>query len=473
MATATETTATPQIPQSQVPATEAGQYQTQIIPESIQPITQPTSSPVSAPTPTVPTQQTTEGQVTDYLNQVQQSVIDQNEQAQSPVDFQNANESVIKEMEAVYKGEQTGPITPVKLPELGVAPEAPKMVDLFTNLRQQFGMDKLDATLNDLKAEEENVYARLRQRVANEKGKAVSMGVIGGRISETQAQEQENLDFIIRQKNSVTNMMNTSLSTINTIMSLTNTDYQNAKEAYDTNVKNSLTLYDMLSQQRSEAMSWQQQEKDFARANLQIYMNMIQEGSMQYDKLSEAQKTDIAKLEVTSGLGIGFMSSVKPPPGWNIKSITQRTDPKTGMGYADVIYVNPDGSIRVESKKTGKASLSQAEQIAQARQEASISAGAQIYAYQRKAEIDASIAGKQSQQQQQYLQTYTNFFTANAGGDGYVAPAVFKEGASRWVKNGGSLDDYYAQYRNYVNPSHWKDYGEMGKYFGNNAYMTE
>lgn len=243
-------------------------------------------------------------------------------------------------------------------------PEAPSMVDTFGELRDEYGLADMEAGLNTLKAEQEETEAIMRQRKTSEEGKRVGLGVIAGRVSEVERQEMDRLDFIGRQISRKTDQINSAYNVIGMVMDLTQTDYNNAMTTYQAQFGQIMAVHDAMVQERAFQYGVYKDEREFeqhlierdqdmAMANLQIYTEMITSGSMDWGGMSETVKTEIHKLEIKSGLGFGFVSGLKMPPGSNIKSVTKRQD-QSGMEWADVIYVNPDGSISVESKQLGQ-----------------------------------------------------------------------------------------------------------------------
>ena len=245
----------------------------------------------------------------------------------------------------------------LRVPGPGDAPEAPDLTDLFGELRDEYGIDGLENEMNLLKEEQRLAEARLRERTHTAEGKAVSMGVIGGRVSEIERQEMDRLDFIGRQLARKGDQLNSAYKAVDMFMGFENQDFQNALALYQTEFDNNMAAYKALRAEEEFDKTFEQRlierDQDMARANLQIYMDQIAAGTLDYASMSSEMKAEIGKLEVKSGLGVGFVSKLKIPAGANIKSITTREDPD-GYTYADTIYVNPDGSIKIVSTKIAK-----------------------------------------------------------------------------------------------------------------------
>lgn len=247
--------------------------------------------------------------------------------------------------------------------ETGFNLEAPKPVSLankYSDLREAYGVAETEKILNDLTTLQDEAYARLRQRGQLERGQAVPLSVIGGRLSEVEVQAREEIDFIGRQISSITQRLQTANNLIQTQIQLTAQDYQTAKAWYDTQFSQNMELYKQFkSEQQYDAEVKKEEERyeqNTARANLQIYTDMIKTGQLTYERMTAAQKADVAKLEVQAGLGQGFLKSIRIAPSETIKSITTRT--LNGKQYADVLKIDANGKLTVESKLIGSVDVS-------------------------------------------------------------------------------------------------------------------
>jgi hypothetical protein len=226
------------------------------------------------------------------------------------------------------------------------APAPLNRVEKFEELRTTQGVADLEKTLTDLKAQEETINATLRQRTAAEEGKPVPVGVISGRKSEIQKQEQENLDLVQRQKARVVDELNTKYSVINTYMNLMGLDYQDAVSAYDKEFERNFSMYGIiLDQQKLQTDQWYK-DQAIATTNLQIYMNAVTAGNLSYSSLSSDQKLTISKLEAQSGMPIGFISNLQIAPKDKILAFS---DDKT-----QAIIIGDDGEMKVISTGLSK-----------------------------------------------------------------------------------------------------------------------
>jgi hypothetical protein len=261
----------------------------------------------------------------------------------------------------------------------GTKPTAPKLVDLYERLRSDGKLGDLETSLGDLKEQEALIEAALQESTMNEDKRTVAQNIIDGRINENYKRAQVELQFLGARKARIVDEIQGRYSTINTIISLTGQDYQNARQEYDAEFTKNLEMYkmirgtqekqadqaredlqraeDKLSERETMLLKFEREDsqraEDAARSNLQIYSSALKSGNMDYGSLSEEQQLQINKLEVQAGLGVGFLSNLKQDnPEGEVKSITTRQD-ASGMKYADIIVKMPDGSLQVQSKALG------------------------------------------------------------------------------------------------------------------------
>lgn len=84
--------------------------------------------------------------------------------------------------------------------------------------------------------------------------------------------------------------------------------------------------------------AWEYQQTA-ARANLQIFVNAVTEGNLTYADMGTDQKLMVSKLEVQSGLPMGFVSNLK----MSFKDRLLSVNDKTG----EALMVGEDGTFKV------------------------------------------------------------------------------------------------------------------------------
>lgn len=308
-------------------------------------------------------------------------------------------------------------------------PEAPKYEDTFNDLRKDYGIGGLEDSLNDLKTEEDDLVARRRERTNAERDKTVSMNVITGRVSEVERQESERLDYIVRQKQQITNQLTTANAAIENIMNFRKLDYDTAKGTYDSEFSQNIQLFNVVKGIRDDAINEVEREEDNARANLQIIYGAFKDGGIDPDTLDPTTAYNVSKLEIQAGLPSGFYAKIaKSNPDGKILSTTTRT---TGGGkYADVLTRNADGSIVSKSVYLGATN-----------------------------EGDGSTKETETELNRRAIKAMSADLNTMAGEDGYVSPADYRAGRQNWISSGRNGKDYDEAFSSYANSDHLYDYG--------------
>lgn len=235
---------------------------------------------------------------------------------------------------------------------LGDAPDVPSFTDRFKELRADYGVSDLEEQMNILKQEQRDLDAIKRQRTAGAREKRVSEGVIAGRVSTIERQENERIDANLREQQYLSDQLNTKYNVINTIMGLEQTDYTNAVNSYDKKYSQVVDTLNLARGLRSDQLSEEERVETSARANLQIMYNALSSGAADFDSLDPSAIATITKLEVQSGLPIGFYQALKARAG-NAEIVSTNSRENAGVAYTDIIMRNADGSLYVETLSRG------------------------------------------------------------------------------------------------------------------------
>ena len=317
------------------------------------------------------------------------------------------------------------------------APEAFSAVDLASSKSEALGVPGMEEDLNILKNDLRTEEAIRRSRLDTTRGEASRQGAIEGRVGEVERQEMERLEDINRLIAYKQDQLNTAYGAIEFAINLTQMDWDNAMTLYSTQLDANLSMYKQLRGEFESDRTFEQQaiadQRDHATATLQIYTNLITSGNMEYNSLDSGTKTEIKKLEVQSGLGSGFTANLQMTPGANIKSITQRQG-NDGYTYADVLTVNPDGSMQVTSEKLGK-----------------------YYKAPTGGGGGGGLTYSQTEDQkvQQLGSLVGDALSSATGSDGRVSPIAYNRERSFYVSEGGSGSDFDKEYAGFINGEHY------------------
>ncbi len=238
---------------------------------------------------TQPTSVTTSGDLTGALNSYQDSA------------FGIANSSPEKRMAEIK--DMLAPST--------AKPELLNRTQDYQDLRATYNVDSLESQANQISSDIEAEYAALRGQRAAERDKPVAQNVIEGRIGVEERTAMERIDALTRTQNAITNQLNTAYKVIEQVMNFKSLDYTDAVKAYEDEFNQNVAVYNMVHQEQKDNLDTAFKMQAVASSNLQIIQNMITSGNLSYNDLPDSQKTLVNKLEVQSGLPIGFTAGLK------------------------------------------------------------------------------------------------------------------------------------------------------------------
>lgn len=305
---------------------------------------------------------------------------------------------------------------------LGKKPDAPNFEATYTSELQKAGISDLETRLNDLGNEENELRAQFRVNKKAEQGKPVAMNVIEGRVSEQEAAANERLDVVLREKDYITNQLKTKYDVVNNLIKLKGMDYDAANNSYNNAFSQNLQLFNVVKGISDDEKNDIEREQDNARANTQIIYNAIQSGGLKLADIDDDQKLSITKLEMQSGLPVGFYQNLQNKnPKADIVTSTSRE--VNGAKYVDVVMRNEDGSLSTTSMYVGKTDLPRGNQPTEAE---TVQGNAK--------KVASQLAGR-------------------AGEDGYVSPDDYKTARKAWVNAGYTAKDFDTRFaKTYANP---------------------
>lgn len=320
----------------------------------------------------------------------------------------------------------------------GELPKPPDLGEEFEKLKEKYGLDELEQSLAELRRIEREQQAIRRERISGTYEERTRMSAIQGQVSEIERQEMQRLDFINREIAYRSDLINSAYKIIDMTMNYTQMDWQNAKEWWTTQFNANLSMYKQLRSEFEVDRAFEQQQKEWeqsvAMSNLQIYIDMISNGQLFWDDLSEAERTEITKLEVQSGLGAGFLSKIQMDPDKKIKSITTRD--VGGVRYADILEIDPrTGKVSVRSVKVGRVS-------------SGYSGGG-----------DGGSTDDDTPSLEEDIAGMRNALSLKTGNDGYVSPETWNSLRQEWLDAGLEGRDFDSNFIGFINLTHQNKWG--------------
>jgi hypothetical protein len=189
--------------------------------------------------------------------------------------------------------------------QIGSPPKPPDQVTNYNNLTEKYNVNGLNSQIKDLTDKRNNIQTQLddfNNKTENTPG-LMTGAEVTGRESEAQRNAQIKLNSINLQIETASMQLQNANTAISTIMGFQQTDYNNAKEYYNTQFNQAMTIENTIFTQKTEAQK-------VATSQLQVVQNSIISGTSSYDTLTPEAKASISQLENQAGLPQGFTESM-------------------------------------------------------------------------------------------------------------------------------------------------------------------
>ena len=232
--------------------------------------------------------------------------------------------------------------------------EPESLADLFKAEKEKLGLDVLETELADLDSEIEAIQANLLIEAEKAGEKVISSREIGRAKGAIQKRADREIALLQIERNAVARQMNNKMTTLETIMSLSQADISNSSAYYNQQLDRNIQLYNLISGAEEDVENRQAVVRSEAKANLTTLTNLFKSLNVSYMELTEANKQDIRKLELEAGLPVGiteaFMSA--KPDAEVLSTVTGYNE--AGEQIITYVYKGDDGKPGVvEVVKTG------------------------------------------------------------------------------------------------------------------------
>ena len=239
------------------------------------------------------------------------------------------------------------------------------------------------------------------------------MNVIAGRIGEEERAYLERQDYITREKTQVTNELTTKYNLIGQLMNFEQQTYQDTVTRYENEFNRNIKMYDIIRGEERDALSDYERAIDRAKANLTIFANAVTVGNLSWDNMDDTQKVLISKLEVQSGMPLGFVSSLQMSAKDRLISVNEKT--------GEALMIGADGKFNVV--QTGMTPTPTKEE--------------------KPSEAELTRAT---------YKEMSDWLTSQANDYGHVTGDTYTYARNKWVANGGDIAEFDKQFRGYRDP---------------------
>ena len=255
---------------------------------------------------------------------------------------------------------------PVNIPGIGNVteadvPEAPHLVTTYKDLRASENIDALEAdvnSINDQLRQLDTSFNSGKNMIENQMG---PMTLLRGEQGQLQEQYQATRDGLVNQLAAKADMLKTKNDSIQTLMGLTQGDYDNTRTAYNDKFSRAMDTQRLYNEGRSIDLSAKtlqnsidNQKRDDARANISVLTDGMTASNRSWADMISANPafaSQMSSLESTAGLPAGSIKTfTEQRPGAKINAIVNGTD-KDGNDITSFVYQDAQGNPKVSEVK--------------------------------------------------------------------------------------------------------------------------
>jgi len=265
---------------------------------------------------------------------------------------------VTQEAEPTVDLSTSGKLAETLLGALSAREDADKPVSLvkeFAKQRQALGVGELEDELAGIDARIARLDADFASTLEEEEQRPVSTRLIGRKQSKAQLEYNRLKRELDAERSSVASRLDTKLGLVSTMVNLTGQDYNNAQQKYNNDFNRIISITNLIRGIENDEKSETEREADNARANVQIMYNLIKEGNVSYDALTQADRANIVKMEAQAGLPNGFIKYVSETIEDPAVSFLSAFTDASGRRIQPIVTTKPDGSYSIENISLGQA----------------------------------------------------------------------------------------------------------------------
>lgn len=205
------------------------------------------------------------------------------------------------------------------------SPQAPSLTDIFKKMQEEQGILTMEDELSTIKGETDKLVTDLQTFKRTEQAAGgQTQGFTTGRISEQEALVRDKLFDMQRREQILVDRLNTKNQYISNVLKLTGEDYDNVKQAYDTNFTQALQMYSVLQKEEEDMEEDEARDRTNNRAEAQAMMNTLNDMNVDFGALLKKDPSFGLKLDELD-MKLGY------EPGFLRAAVTQ------GQGLGKVI----------------------------------------------------------------------------------------------------------------------------------------
>ena len=217
------------------------------------------------------------------------------------------------------------------------------LADLFKTEKAKLGLDVLETELADLDKDLELIDAKLLADIEKSETRLASKGAISSEQQRLTIEANREKAYLNIERSAVARIINNKLTTLETIMNLSQADMTNASAYYDKQITRATQLYNLVKGVEEAEETRTEKATKNAQFNLTTLTNLFKAFNISFADLTEANKQDLRKLELEAGMPVGITEAfMKAKPKAELLSTITGTD-AAGNQIVTFIYKDKDG----------------------------------------------------------------------------------------------------------------------------------
>lgn len=187
--------------------------------------------------------------------------------------------------------------------------QAPKTESLKTFTEEQLASTQFQEAQNDLNQAKDalrqldtNHVFNLQEAEHGDRARGLTTYQVRRNQSEFDIAYQRSRAQLVDEVQAYTDIVQSQLAITGMMIDAFKFDQNQAQVEYQNRLNKATTLYDMATTERAYQNTVQEQAENKARQNLAVVMGLVQEGAIDYNKMSSDQKSQIQYMEQVTGL---------------------------------------------------------------------------------------------------------------------------------------------------------------------------
>lgn len=219
----------------------------------------------------------------------------------------------------------------------GGAPTKPDLLGTYSTLRDSQGVSGVETEIADIRKEKLALREELKKFEGAAHGQGTQASLVDTQVNEKAQKLQQRMEELNTTESLAVDRLNAKNKYIETVMNLTEKDFQFATAQYDKEYAKNLQIQSQLATDVNRV-------RDDARAYLTTVSNFVQNSGKEFDTLDPGMQAEIHRQELKAGFPVGTLEAfVRMKPKANLLGTKDGVD-ANGNAVISYIYADEQGN---------------------------------------------------------------------------------------------------------------------------------